>query len=112
MKTKDEKQFKKLIMERAMQIAEVDMEKNLPSEEMPELPKDDTAANKDVSNFEMRFDKLKATVQSMFNSINNAQELEQVLSYMIDEFKYVTDSAKLTAIRKVLAAKSKTDIQK
>lgn len=108
MKTKDEKQFKKLIMERAMQIAEVDIEKDLAA---LDASKDDTV-NKDVTNFEMRFEKLKSTVQSMFNSINNAQELEQVLSYMIDEFKYVTDSAKLTAIRKVLAAKSKVDTQK
>jgi formyltetrahydrofolate synthetase len=65
---------------------------------------------KDV--FEQRFDKIKATVQSMFNAINNQKEFEDVLSYMIDEFKYVTDSAKITAIRKVLALKSKPDTEK
>ena len=111
MKQKNEKEFKKFIMERAMKIAEVDTE--LPSTDIPDMPKDDTGGtNKDVQNFEQRFDKIKTTVQSMFNSINNAQEFEQVLSYMVDEFKYVNNSAKITAIRKVLAAKSKADAQK
>ena len=113
MKQKNEKEFKKFIMERAMQIAEVDTEKELPSTDMPDMPKDDTGgANRDVTNFEQRFDKIKTTVQSIFNAINNQKEFEDVLSYMIDEFKYVTDSAKITAIRKLLADKSKPDTQK
>ena len=106
MKQKNEKEFKKFIMERAMKIAEVDTE--LPSTDIPDMPKD----NRDVTNFEERFDKIKTTVQSIFNAINNQKEFEDVLSYMIDEFKYVTDSAKITAIRKVLADKSKPDTQK
>jgi hypothetical protein len=108
MKQKNEKEFKKFIMERAMNIAEVDAEKELPSTDIPDMPKD----NRDVTNFEERFDKIKTTVQSIFNAINNQKEFEDVLSYMIDEFKYVTDSAKITAIRKVLADKSKPDTQK
>ena len=106
MKQKNEKEFKKFIMERAMKIAEVDTE--LPSTDIPDMPKD----NRDVTNFEERFDKIKTTVQSIFNAINNQKEFEDVLSYMIDEFKNVTDSAKITAIRKVLADKSKPDTQK
>jgi hypothetical protein len=106
MKQKNEKEFKKFIMERAMKIAEVDTE--LPSTDIPDMPKD----NRDVTNFEERFDKIKTTVQSIFNAINNQKEFEDVLSYMIDEFKYVTDSAKITAIRKVLTDKSKPDTQK
>jgi len=111
MKQKNEKEFKKFIMERAMKIAEVDTE--LPSTDIPDMPKDDTGgANRDVTNFEERFDKIKTTVQSIFNAINNQKEFEDVLSYMIDEFKNVTDSAKITAIRTVLADKSKPDTQK
>jgi hypothetical protein len=106
MKQKNEKEFKKFIMERAMKIAEVDTE--LPSTDIPDMPKD----NRDVTNFEERFDKIKTTVQSIFNAINNQKEFEDVLSYMIDEFKNVTDSAKITAIRTVLADKSKPDTQK
>ena len=113
MKQKNEKEFKKFIMERAMNIAEVDTEKELPSTDMPDMPKDDTGgANKDVTNFEERFEKIKTSIQSIFNAINSTQELEKVLEYIIDEFKYVTDSAKITAIRKVLADKSKPDTQK
>ena len=113
MKQKNEKEFKKFIMERAMKIAEVDTEKELPSTDIPDAPKGDTgAANRDVTNFEERFDKIKTTVQSIFNAINSTQELEQVLEYMLDEFKYVTKSAKITAMRKVLALKSKPDTQK
>ena len=113
MKQKNEKEFKKFIMERAIQIAEVDTEKELPSTDMPDIPKDVTGgANRDVTNFEERFDKIKTTVQSIFNAINSTQELEQVLEYMLDEFKYVTKSAKITAMRKVLALKSKPDTQK
>ena len=111
MKQKNEKEFKKFIMERAMNIAEVDTE--LPSTDIPDMPKDDTGgANKDVTNFEERFDKIKTSIQSIFNAINSTQELEKVLEYMIDEFKYVTKSAKITAMRKVLALKSKPDTQK
>ena len=106
MKQKNEKEFKKFIMERAMKIAEVDTE--LPSTDIPDMPKD----NRDVTNFEERFDKIKTTVQSIFNAINNQKEFEDVLSYMIDEFKNLTDSAKITAMRKVLALKSKPDTQK
>jgi hypothetical protein len=105
MKQKNEKEFKKFIMERAMNIAEVDTE--LPSTDIPDMPKD----NRDVTNFEERFDKIKTTVQSIFNAINNQKEFEDVLSYMIDEFKNVTDSAKITAIRKVLSDKSKPDTE-
>ena len=111
MKPQNEKEFKKFIMERAMNIAEVDTE--LPSTDIPDMPKDDTGgANKDVTNFEERFDKIKTSIQSIFNAINSTQELEKVLEYMIDEFKYVTKSAKITAMRKVLALKSKPDTQK
>ena len=111
MKQKNEKEFKKFIMERAMNIAEVDTE--LPSTDIPDMPKDDTGgANKDVTNFEERFDKIKTSIQSIYNAINSTQELEKVLEYMIDEFKYVTKSAKITAMRKVLALKSKPDTQK
>ena len=111
MKQKNEKEFKKFIMERAMKIAEVDTE--LPSTDIPDMPKDDTGgANRDVTNFEERFDKIKTSIQSIFNAINSTQELEKVLEYMIDEFKYVTKSAKITAMRKVLALKSKPDTQK
>jgi len=106
MKQKNEKEFKKFIMERAMKIAEVDTE--LPSTDIPDMPKD----NRDVTNFEERFDKIKTTVQSIFNAINNQKEFEDVLSYMIDKFEYTTDSAKINAIRKVLADKSKPDTQK
>lgn len=113
MKPQNEKEFKKFIMERAMNIAEVDTEKELPSTDMPDMPKDDTGgANKDVTNFEERFEKIKTSIQSIFNAINSTQELEKVLEYIIDEFKYVTPSAKITAMRKVLALKSKPDTQK
>jgi hypothetical protein len=105
MKTKNEKQFKKLIMERAMQIAEVESDQI-------EMPAGKSDVNRDVTNFEDRFEKIKSSVQSVFNSINSTEELEQVLEYIIDEFKYATDSAKITAIRKVLATKSKSATQK
>jgi hypothetical protein len=109
MKPRNEKEFKKFIMKEAENIANGPVK----PEEMPELPNDGkTKDSRDVSTFEERFDKIKGTVQSIFNSINNADEFEQVLSYMVDEFKYVSNSAKLLGIRKVLAAKSKSDTPK
>lgn len=103
MKQKTEAQFKKMMVEMAIKIAEADIQ----STNVDMAPTPDNQTNKDVDRFEERFAKIKQSVSTIFNGINNSDEFEQVLAYMVDQFSNVTDSSKLIAIRKVLAAKSK-----